>query len=136
MKKFLILLVIAMEVFAFTSCSNDDASRTTDCQSQYGYPAVTFDETWIGTWEGVDSGRMITISEGNITIDYPDGSIRSYCHAVQYATQHPPQQVFYNNLMLEPQLFLITDYNAYTSINVNIHQYGSDIINEVYHRID
>lgn len=135
MKK--IFLIIVLFTTLLTGCSSDDAVQRTsiECVSEFGYNQVSFDAEWRGHWKGVDSGREFTVSEHNITIEFPDGTTKSYCHAVQYATQHAPDAVFYNNLMIEPQMFVILDNIAYTTKRLTIHQNGTDIINEIYARI-
>ncbi len=135
MKKIFLILAIALSTL--TSCSHDDAEQRTSvaCTSQFGFNEVSFDAEWRGHWKGVDSGREFTVSEHNITIEFPDGTTRSYCHAVQMATQHAPDAVFYNNLMIEPSLYLALDNIAYTTKRLTIHQNGTDIINEIYARI-
>lgn len=131
MKKIISILLFAI----FLGSCVAEENKTTECISQFGYQEIHFDIEWQGTWKGVDSKREFTVSEHNITIDFPDGTTRSYCHAVQYATQHAPNSVFNNNLMIEPQMFVIIDNNAYNTKRLIIHQGGIDIINEIYARI-
>lgn len=135
MKK--IFLLLAFSLMLLTSCSSDDAVLRTsvECASEFGFNKANFDPEWRGNWRNVTTNKMMYVSEHNITIEFPDGTTRSYCHAVQMATQHAPDAVFYNNLMIEPSLYLALDNIAYTTKRLTIHQNGTDIINAIYARV-
>ncbi len=135
MKK--IFLLLAFSLMLLTGCSSDETfSRTgTECVSEYGFNQANFDPEWRGNWRNVTTNKMMWVSEHNITIEFPDGTTRSYCHIVQYATQHAPDAVFSNNFMIEPQMFVILDNIAHTTKRLTIHKDGIDIINAIYARV-
>lgn len=124
--------VKAVDAAGNLSVASNTVDINTLCPTTTNYAPVHFDLEWRGTWRNVTTNKMMYVSEHNITIEFPDGTTRSYCHAVQYATQHAPDAVFSNGLMIEPQMFVTLDNIAYTTKRLTIHQNGTDIINAIY----